>query len=167
MSTKRKNTFIIKYLLALFIGSTLFLMACGDGTSQDPSKFSNTKKSSGEGDISDFELENGFGPIKQKIELAPIDPKLVAKGKEIFDTKCAACHKLDEKYVGPAQRDITKRRTPEYIINFMLNPEENYKKHPEAKKLLAEYMTTMPNQNLSIDDAKAMLDYFRQIVNEK
>ncbi|HMN24201.1 MAG TPA: hypothetical protein PKE38_06865, partial [Ignavibacteriaceae bacterium] len=76
-------------------------------------------------------------------------------------------HKLDEKYVGPAQRDITKRRTPEFIINFMLNPEENYKKHPEAKKLLAEYMTTMPNQNLTIDDAKAILDYFRQAVNEK
>ncbi len=49
----------------------------------------------------------------------------------------------------------------------MLNPEENYKKHPEAKKLLAEYMTTMPNQNLTIDDAKAILDYFRQAVNEK
>ena len=36
-----------------------------------------------------FELENGFGPVKQKIELRPIDPKLVKQGQAIFETKCA------------------------------------------------------------------------------
>ncbi|HRQ53841.1 MAG: c-type cytochrome [Ignavibacteriaceae bacterium] len=166
MQEERKKNSVVKYLSLFFIIASIGLMSCGDNGSQDAAKNNDTKKT-GQGDISAFELENGFGPIKQKIELAPIDPKLVARGKEIFDTKCSACHKLDEKYVGPAQRDITKRRTPEFIINFMLNPEENYKKHPEAKKLLAEYMTTMPNQNLTIDDAKAILDYFRQAVNEK
>ena len=166
MKAERKNFSVIKYLSLFFIITSMGLISCGDSGSKDEAKNNDTKKT-GQGDISAFELENGFGPIKQKIELAPIDPKLVARGKEIFDTKCSACHKLDERYVGPAQRDITKRRTPEYIINFMLNPEENYQKNPEAKKLLAEYMTPMPNQNLTIDDAKAILDYFRQVVNEK
>ena len=49
----------------------------------------------------------------------------------------------------------------------MLNPEENYKRHPEAKKLLGEYLTQMPNQNLTIDEAKAMLDFFRKVADEK
>ena len=143
------------------------LNVCGDNSDQDPSKSSNTKKVEITSGLTDFELENGIGPIKQKIELKAIDPILVKQGQGIFETKCAACHKLDERYVGPAQRDVFKRRSPEYILNFMLNPEENYKKHPEAKKLLGEYLTQMPNQNLTIDEAKAMLDFFRKVVDEK
>lgn len=152
--------------LTLFVGVLLFT-SCGDNAGQDPSKFRNTKQTENTSGLTDFELENGIGPIKQKIELAAIDPALVKKGQEIFDTKCASCHKLDEKYVGPPQRDVIKRRSPEYILNFMLNPEENYKKHPEAKKLLGEYLTQMPNQNLTIDEAKALLDYFRKVADEK
>ena len=154
-------------LFVLVLAGSLLLSACGDNTAQDPANFSNTKKVENTSGLTDFELENGIGPIKQKIDLGPIDPALVKKGQEIFDTKCASCHKLDEKYVGPAQRDVFKRRSPEYILNFMLNPEENYKKHPEAKKLLGEYLTQMPNQNLTIDEAKAMLDFFRKVVDEK
>lgn len=157
----------LSVFVVLFGLGFLFLSACGDNTAQDPSKFSNTKKVENTSGLSDFELENGIGPIKQKIQLAAIDPALVKKGQEIFDTKCASCHKLDEKYVGPAQRDVFKRRSPEYILNFMLKPEENYKKHPEAKKLLGEYLTQMPNQNLTIDEAKALLDFFRKVADEK
>lgn len=151
------------FTLLLFLGLVVFT-SCGDNTGKEPSKTDKTENTSG---LTDFELENGIGPVKKKLELGPIDPALVKKGQEIFDTKCAACHKLDERYVGPAQRDIIKRRTPEYIINYMLNPDENLQRHPEAKKLLAEYMTPMPNQNLTIDDAKALLDYFRKIAEEK
>ena len=157
----------LSLLFVLVAVGSFLLSACGDNSSQDPSKFSNTKKVENTSGLTDFEVEYGIGPIKQKIDLGPIDPALVKKGQEIFDTKCASCHKLDEKYVGPAQRDVFKRRSPEYILNFMLNPEENYKKHPEAKKLLGEYLTQMPNQNLTIDEAKAMLDFFRKVADEK
>lgn len=162
-------TNFISFNLFLFLTTIVFftIVSCGDNTAQDPSKFSNTKKVDGAGDISAFELENGFGPVKQKIELGPINPKLVKQGQTIFESKCSACHKLDEKYVGPAQRDVIKRRTPEYILNFMLHPEENYQKHPEAKKMLAQYLTQMPNQNITIDEARSVLEYFRKVVNEK
>ncbi len=156
-----KGKYLIAFLLLLGV---VVLTSCGDNTNKEPSKTDKTENTSG---LTDFELENGIGPVKKKLELGPIDPMLVKKGQEIFDTKCAACHKLDERYVGPAQRDIIKRRTPEYIINYMLNPDENLQRHPEAKKLLAEYMTPMPNQNLTIDDAKALLDYFRKVAEEK
>lgn len=173
MITKRTlSASSIVYLLILLVLSLLILSGCGDSESKDPSKFSNSKtvsdnSASGSQDLSDFELEHGIGPIKQIIELSAIDMKLVKIGEEIFSSKCATCHKLDERYVGPAQRDVLVRRSPEFIMNMMLNPEEMYKRHPDIKKMLAEYMTPMPNQNLSHDDARAVLEYFRKIANEK
>lgn len=147
----------------------LTFVSCGDGDSQDPANFSNQKKqaSVNNSGLSDFEMDHGIGPIKQIIELSVLDNNLAKEGEKIFESKCAACHKLDERYVGPAQRDVLVRRTPEFVMNMMLNPEENYQKHPEIKKLLGEYMTQMPNQNLSVQDARAILEYFRKVKDEK
>lgn len=157
-----------KYIFAVIVVlSVVSIISCGDNTPQDPSKFGNTKPVGGTSDLSAFEVENGIGPIKSKLTLEKINLDLVKKGEAIFSTKCASCHKLDERYVGPAQRDVWERRTPEYILNMMLNPEEMYKRHPEAKKLLAEYMTPMPAQNLTMDDARALLEYFRKVAKEK
>lgn len=143
---------------------TFFLSACGDSGNDEAANFNKTKTvTTNPNGLTDFEMENGIGPVKQKLELGAIDPALVKKGETIFTQKCASCHKLDEKYVGPAQRDVIKRRTPEYIINMMTNPEEMYKKHPEAKKLLTQYLTQMPNQNLTFDEARAVLEYFREV----
>lgn len=150
-------------LLTIFITS-LTIISCGSDE-QKAADFSKSKSANTDmsGGLSKFEIENGIGPVKQKLELGPIDPKLVKKGEEIFNTKCVACHKLDERYVGPAQRDVIKRRTPEFIMNMLLNPLEMQEKHPVVKKLLAEYMTQMTNQNLSFDDARAILEYFREV----
>lgn len=104
----------------------------------------------------------GVGPIKE-LKLGPIDQSLVKKGKDIFDSKCTACHKLDEKYVGPPLRGVTKRRKPEWIMNMILNPSEMIQKDPIAKELLAEYPTPMPFQNVSEGDARAILEYLRSI----
>lgn len=157
--------------LTLLISSLVFLFwGCGDSEEQDSSRFSNQKtavNNSGGSDLSDFETKNGIGPIKQIMELSSLDPALAKEGEKIFDSKCAACHKLDERYVGPAQRDVLERRTPEFVMNMMLNPEEMYQKHPEIKKLLGEYMTQMPNQNLSVSDARSILEYFRKVKDEK
>lgn len=152
---------------AIIVLIAVSIISCGDNTPQDPSKFGNTKPVGGSSDLSAFEVENGIGPIKSKLTFEKINLDLVKKGEAIFTTKCASCHKLDERYVGPAQRDVWERRTPEYILNMMLNPEEMYKRHPEAKKLLAEYMTPMPAQNLTMDDARSLLEYFRKVAEEK
>lgn len=159
-----KKIFAFGSIVAVILVASSVLSSCGSDE-QKPADFSNTKSVNSDvsGGLSDFELENGVGPVKQKLELGPIDPKLVKKGEEIFNTKCVACHKLDERYVGPAQRDVIKRRTPEFIMNMMLNPQEMQEKHPVVKKLLAEYMTQMTNQNLSFDDARALLEYFREV----
>lgn len=159
-----KNLKLKIHFVVLISISLIVFSSCGNNENQDPAQFSNTKAvNKNASGLTDFELQNGIGPVKQKLELGKIDPRLVKKGEEIFNTKCIACHKLDERYVGPAQRDVIKRRTPEYVMNMMLNPDEMLKKHPEAKKMLAEYMTPMTFQNLSFDDARAILEYFREI----
>lgn len=106
--------------------------------------------------------DKGIGPIKE-VKLGPIDQNLAKKGKEIFDSKCASCHKLEEKYVGPPLKGVTKRRKPEWIMNMILNPSEMVQKDPVAKQLLSEYLTQMTFQNVSQDDARAILEYLRSV----
>jgi len=105
--------------------------------------------------------ELGIGPIKSEVKLGPIDKNLVVKGEQTFTTKCSACHKLDVKLVGPPLKDVTKRRRPEWIMNMMLNPQQMTMENPTAKELFATYLVQMTFQDVSQDDARAILEYFR------
>lgn len=103
----------------------------------------------------------GVGPITS-VTLGEIDNALVTEGETIFKAKCTACHKISKKFVGPALKGITERRTPEWIMNMALNPEEMVVKDPIAKKLLVEYNgAPMANQNLTEEESRALLEYFR------
>lgn len=104
----------------------------------------------------------GIGPV-DKVELGEIDMALVEKGKQIYDMKCIACHKFDSKLVGPPLQGITKRRKPEWIMNMILNPEQMTKEDPTAKQLFAEYLTQMTFQDVTQDEARAILEYLRTI----
>jgi mono/diheme cytochrome c family protein len=105
----------------------------------------------------------GIGPIKSVEVGANIDEALAAEGKNIFEGKCSACHQLsDQKIVGPGMAGVTEKRSPEWIMNMIINPEEMTKKDPVAKKLLAEHLTQMTNQNINEADARALLEFLRQ-----
>ncbi|MCX7610741.1 MAG: cytochrome c [Ignavibacterium sp.] len=133
----------------------IFFISC----STEKDKASPEEK--GKSELTQFELENGIGPVKEKLVLGEIDPKLVKKGEELWNTKCTICHKLDEKYLGPPQGNVLERRSPEFVMNMLLNPEGMEEKHPEIKKLIMEYNMRMPNQNLTYDDARAILEFLR------
>ena len=137
----------------------LLSAACGEKRGEgDPES---GEREEHEEQLTSFQLENGIGPIKEKLQIGPVDAALAAKGKELFETKCSMCHKMDTTYVGPSLGEVTARRTPEYVMNMILNPQEMVEHHPVAKKLLAERMTLMANQNLTIDEARAVLEYLR------
>lgn len=138
------------------------IAGCG-GQSDTNSQNSQSAEQNNENGLTDFQMKNGIGPVTQPLELAALNKEMAEKGEELFKTNCSACHKLDERYVGPAQRDLVERRSPEYILNMILNPAEMLEKHPEAKKMLAQYMTPMPNQNVSREEARAILEYFRYV----
>lgn len=147
--------------LSFFIIAISFL-GCGGESGSDKAP-ANSKNTSG---LADWEFENGFGPIKKKLHLMPLDNAMAGEGQKIFESKCAACHKLDERYVGPAQRDVLRRVTPEFFMNMVLNPEENLEKHPHTKEMLATYMQKMTNQNINLEDARKLLEYFRVLESE-
>lgn len=156
-------------LLFLFIilSSLILVNACGGNSDESNSSTQNqaVNKSNTSG-LSDWEFENGFGPVKKKLNLGPIDKTMASEGEKIFESKCASCHKLDERYVGPAQRNVLQRVTPEFFMNMVLNPDENIEKHPHAKDMLAQYLQKMTNQNVNLKDARALLEYFR-VLNEE
>lgn len=45
----------------------------------------------------------------------------IAAGKIVFNANCKQCHKLDQKYTGPALRGITDRQSPEWAYRFIKN----------------------------------------------
>ncbi len=107
----------------------------------------------------------GVGPIQEEMNLpSEIDEQLAAKGEEIFKAKCTACHKIEEKYVGPPIKGVTERRRPEWIMNMILAPEKMIQQDPVAKQLVLEYNgAIMANQGLTEEEARAVLEYFRKI----
>jgi len=154
------------YFLLIVISTLALVTACGgDSNESNTSNKNQTLKTNPSG-LSDWELENGFGPVKKKLNLGPIDKTMAAEGEKIFESKCASCHKLDERYTGPAQRNVLQRVTPEFFMNTVLNPDENLEKHPHSKEMLAQYMTKMTNQNVNLKDARTLLEYFR-VLNEE
>lgn len=155
----------LSIIFKLYISSLLLILVflgCGGDTNSDKQ----TGEKSNTSGLPDWEFNNGFGPIKKKLYLMPIDKAMAGEGLKIFESKCAACHKLDERYVGPAQRDVLRRITPEFFMNMVINPEENLNKHPHTQEMLAQYMQKMTNQNINLEDARKLLEYFRLLDSE-
>ncbi len=108
-------------------------------------------------------VNKGKGPIKTLV-LGDIDQAMATKGQEVFKAMCTACHKPDKKFIGPAPKGILERRTPEWVMNMILNPENMIENDPLAQELLKEFNgAPMANQNLTEEEARAVLEYFRTL----
>jgi mono/diheme cytochrome c family protein len=85
-----------------------------------------------------------------------------AKGKELFNTNCAACHKLDAKATGPALRDVAAKYDKEWLYKWVKNSGELIKSgDAQAVKVFEENnkvpMTAFPQ--LSNEDIDNILAY--------
>lgn len=98
-----------------------------------------------------------------EVELTtPLNKQWVTNGKGIYEMKCQGCHKLtDERLVGPGWKDVTKRREPHWIMNMITNVDMMLEKDPEAQKLLEQCLVRMPNQNLTKDESRQVLEFMR------
>lgn len=98
----------------------------------------------------------------------PLNGEWITGGKSIYDLKCMSCHRLTaERLVGPGWKDVTKRRQPLWIMNMITNVDMMLESDPEAQKLLEQCMVRMPNQNISKEDARKVLEYMRSNDGEK
>ena len=152
----------LKFLSVLALGA--MMMSCGGEKAKEevatPAKEEVKAEVKTEAVKIDPMQDKGVGTIKS-LTLGDIDEAMVAKGEEVYKAKCTACHKISKRFVGPGLKGVTERRTPEWIMNMILNPELMVAENATAKALLAEYSAPMANQNLTEEEARAILEYLR------
>ncbi|MBT8303079.1 MAG: cytochrome c [Bacteroidia bacterium] len=108
--------------------------------------------------------DKGVGPIKTLTLDESINQDMVTHGADVFKKMCTACHKVGKKFIGPAPNNILERRSPEWVMNMILDPEKMVKEDKLARDLLIEFNgSPMANQNLSEEDARAVLEFFRTL----
>lgn len=146
--------------------AAILLTSCGGGSeSQTSSSESGNPAEEAAAPQAD---PKGIGEIKTVDLGSGVDASLADKGKAIVDMKCTACHQLnDKRLVGPGFQGVTNRRRPEWIMNMITNVEVMLDQDPQAQKLLEECLTRMPNQNLSFEDARGILEFMRKNDEEK
>lgn len=165
-----KKTFNI-LLLVIF---SLAILSCGGGKAEEnvssvpPGKVEESASvvdiTESPKDMEGLLANKGIGPV-ETIELAEkIDEDLAKEGEQIFNSYCIACHKIDEDFLGPAPKGILKRRSPEWVMNMILNTEEMNQKDSIAKELLNNSNgIVMVNMGLKEEQARAILEYFRKL----
>lgn len=103
----------------------------------------------------------GIGPI-DKVDLKnPIDEDKVAAGKELYNNHCASCHGLTDAARGPALGNVLERRSPEFVMNMILNTDEMLEKDPIIQSLEWEYEERMTQQNVTKEEAREIVEYLR------
>jgi len=152
----------MKLKFVIVLAMALSMASCGgDKSKNEAPKAAPEKAVEAETLNTDPMANKGIGPISS-VSLGDIDQGMVGQGEIVFKAKCSACHKISKKFVGPALKEVTARRSPEWIMNMIMNPEEMIKKDPIAIKLLAEANgAPMANQNITEEEARALLEYFR------
>ena len=169
-----KMKIVLKVMTILF---TILLVSCGgkeekkEGFSVERSK-SATEKPAENVPAADatpaserVDLDNkGVGAITSLDLPAEIDEAMAKKGEEIYNQMCLACHRVGKKFIGPAPNGILERRSPEWVMNMILDPEKMVKEDPLAKDLLAEFNgAPMANQGLTEEQARSVLEFFRTL----
>jgi cytochrome c5 len=98
----------------------------------------------------------------------PLDQAMVTAGKATYELKCQSCHRLTEvKLVGPGWKDVTTRRKPVWIMNMITNVDMMLATDPEAQKQLELCLVRMPNQNITTDEARKVIEFMRSNDGEK
>ncbi|MCH6232885.1 c-type cytochrome [Cognataquiflexum rubidum] len=159
-----KNRKTMKSTMIMTMGVTLLLMAScgGGGENQSTTTPPTTEETVKEAD------PQGVGEFKNVEVSATVEDALAEKGKAIVDMKCTACHQLnDKRLVGPGFQGVTNRRRPEWIMNMITNVDVMLDEDPVAQALFEECLTRMPNQNISSDEARQILEFMRKNDLEK
>jgi len=160
------NIFLTVNILSVMFGKATFLVAllllavfaCTSKKEADNA----AKKAPSPSDIAATQPEIHGVEVKT-IELStPLNKDWVTAGQGTYDLKCSACHKLsDEKLVGPGWKGVTQRREPVWIMNMITNVDMMLEKDAEAQKLLEQCLVRMPNQNVSQEEARKIIEFMR------
>ena len=166
--------YLIKTLTVLF---SALLLSCGGGEEKKEETIKLGQKPKVETKVETpvtektpasqrITLDNkGVGKIKNVTLNPTVDQAMVDRGAALFKTNCTACHKVGKRFIGPSPTGIMKRRSPEWIMNMILDPKLMAEEDQCAKDLLVEFNgAAMANQNLTEAQARDILEYFRTLI---
>lgn len=86
-------------------------------------------------------------------------------GKQLFTSRCASCHTVFKDAVGPALKDVDKRRSESWIINFVHSSQKVVKSGDTAAVRLFESRnkTIMPDHpDLTDDNIKDIVAFIKE-----
>ena len=171
IAKKKQNLPFMKKTLiicTLIFSLGLFFAACGGSGEKEstqatkPAATEATPSTTANGNPS-YDPNRGEGKFHDVKLADKLDAAMATKGEKIYDLKCASCHKLtDERLVGPGWHGVTTRHRPEWIMNFVTNTDDMIDKDPKAQAMLEICMVRMPDQSLTDDDAREILEFMRK-----
>ena len=149
-----------KLILLITIG---LLGACAPDRTKQSTESSEGSSSGSDAVAQNADPSKGLGQVTSVTLITPLEQERIGRGKAIYEMKCSACHKLTaQRVVGPGWAGITNKRRPEWIMNMITNTDVMLDQDATAQKLLEECLTRMPNQGLSVGDARDVLEYMRE-----
>lgn len=148
--------------MLLVISGSVWMYSCG-GSSDQSSSTAEAPKSMVP-DSETYDPNRGEGKFNEtNVQLGELDATMAKRGEATSNTKCLSCHKLtDERLVGPGWKGVTERRTPYWLMNFITNPDPMIDKDPEVQAQLEICLVRMPNQNLTDEDARSIVEFMRK-----
>ncbi len=84
------------------------------------------------------------------------------KGKTLFQQRCAACHKLEQKLIGPPLAGISQRREKNWFAQFVINSQALIQTGDKAAIEVYEAYNKQvmpPHPDLSQEDIEALWAY--------
>ncbi|MCK0161372.1 c-type cytochrome [Allomuricauda sp. F6463D] len=157
-----------KIVLSLALGA--MIISCGEKKEEKKDGFevnrtkTEEKKAETKEEVPVDLTNKGVGPITNLEFPEDINEEMAARGKAKFDAICVACHMIDKRMIGPAVKGVYDRRSPEWVMNMILNPNGMLKEDPIAQALLKEYNNAiMLDQNLTEEEARDVAEYLRTL----
>ncbi len=150
-------------IAAIFTITVACLLACKEGVKSD-------KKTV---DIAELTKDKPevHGDLLTEADITishPLDQGMVTSGKAVYELKCQSCHRLTEdRLVGPGWKNVTQRRQPVWIMNMITNVDIMLETDEEAQKQLEQCLVRMPNQNITKEEARQVLEFMRNNDGEK
>ncbi|HOZ68709.1 MAG TPA: c-type cytochrome [Chitinophagaceae bacterium] len=150
-------------LSTVLLSAACLITSCNEGVKEDPKPIDVQELTKDQPETHGSEIKEGDITLS-----TPLDKAMVDAGKATYGLKCQSCHKLtEEKLVGPGWMGVTKKRQPVWIMNMITNVDMMLEKDPEAQKLLELCLVRMPNQNISKDEARQVIEFMRSNDGEK
>ncbi len=142
-----KNSEVQYSLSILFLMVVLFLSVVGVNVAS----FDSATK------LQFNQLAEKYNAYKQQVLIESGAAAVTISGEDIYNGRCIACHKFDQKLVGPPYNEVLPKYVDDRagLIRFILNP---VKVNPEYP--------AMPNQGLKPNEAEVIADYILNMYNQ-